>query len=108
MYRIAHKEVNNILRKKQPEITKPEWDIFALPQTEVREKESENREMSKKVSKCSRDLPVELREVLVLYYLEDMKYRQISRVLGIPESTVAVRINNGKTKLKEICSEHKE
>ncbi|MOA24629.1 RNA polymerase factor sigma C [compost metagenome] len=36
------------------------------------------------------------KEVLLLYYYQDMKIREIAEVLQIPESTVSVRLKAGK------------
>ena len=42
---------------------------------------------------------------LILYYLEDMDYKEIAEVLRIPVSTVGVRLQRGKTLLKKIVGE---
>ncbi|WP_152395330.1 sigma-70 family RNA polymerase sigma factor [Paenibacillus guangzhouensis] len=40
------------------------------------------------------------KEVLLLYYYQDMKIREIAEVLQIPESTVAVRLKRARESLK--------
>ena len=42
------------------------------------------------------------REVLVLYYYENMGYKEISDVLAIPVPTVGVRLKRGREMLKKI------
>jgi RNA polymerase sigma-70 factor, ECF subfamily len=49
-------------------------------------------------------LKQEYREVLVLKYLEDKSYTEISDILKIPEGTVATRINRAKKSFKELAS----
>ncbi len=49
-------------------------------------------------------LKQEYREVLVLKYLEDKSYIEISDILKIPEGTVATRINSAKKSFKELAS----
>jgi len=44
---------------------------------------------------------------LVLYYLEDLSYKQIGEVLAIPLGTVQSRIARAKIKLLELLSETK-
>ena len=46
------------------------------------------------------DIPLRYREPLVLYYFEDMSYKDISAVLKVPVSTVGIRIRRAKEKLK--------
>jgi len=44
-------------------------------------------------------LSPELREAVILRDLQEMEYREIAQVLGIPEGTVKSRINRGRTEL---------
>jgi RNA polymerase sigma-70 factor (ECF subfamily) len=45
------------------------------------------------------------KEPLVLYYFEDMDYREIADILHIPISTVGVRLQRGRAMLKKIVKE---
>ena len=47
------------------------------------------------------ELPVEFREVLVLRELEEMPYKELARVLGIPIGTVMSRLARARKKLLE-------
>ena len=47
------------------------------------------------------------RAPLVLYYLEDLSYKQIGDVLAIPLGTVQSRIARAKIKLLQLLSETK-
>ena len=49
-------------------------------------------------------LKLEYREVLVLKFLEDKSYEEISDILKIPEGTVATRINRAKKSFRELAS----
>lgn len=46
-------------------------------------------------------LPVKIREVVVLYYIEDFPVKEISHILQIPSGTVKSRLSKGR-KLLEI------
>ncbi len=45
------------------------------------------------------------KEPLVLYYFEDMDYREIADILHVPISTVGVRLQRGRMMLKKIVQE---
>lgn len=51
-------------------------------------------------------LPEKQKQVIVLFYIQDLKYREIAEILGCPEGTVASRLNtaikNLQPKLKEL------
>lgn len=49
----------------------------------------------------------DLNKALMLLYLEDNSYKEISAVLGISETNVATKINRIKQKLKNSFTEHK-
>lgn len=45
-------------------------------------------------------LPPKYREVIVLHYIEDLSYQEISDVLHIPVNTVGVRLNRARQHLR--------
>ncbi len=49
-------------------------------------------------------LPVEFREVVVLRELEDLSYKEIAVVLGIPLGTVMSRLTRGRARLQQTLS----
>jgi RNA polymerase sigma-70 factor (ECF subfamily) len=53
-------------------------------------------------------LPVEFREVIVLRELEELSYKQIASVLGIPMGTVMSRLTRGRARLHQALSPRKE
>ena len=46
-------------------------------------------------------LPAKYREPLVLYYFEEMNYREIADIMRLPVSTVGIRLQRGKTLMKK-------
>lgn len=54
------------------------------------------------VRQAIESLPVEFREVTVLRELEDLSYREIGLVLGIPQGTVMSRLARARKKLREL------
>ncbi len=103
IYRIAHNETVNFLRKRYHETFLPDLDILSFSSNETPETEYEKKEIASTTVKCLKELPVKYKEVLTLFYLEDKSYGEISVILKIPKGTVATRINRAKEKLKKIC-----
>ncbi len=106
IYRIAHNEFVNAIKK---ESRGPVWGIdidevfphLAAPESaEDRALARDSREM---LERYLRELDPKYREPLVLYYFEEMSYKDIADVLRIPISTVGVRIARGKTALKKMA-----
>lgn len=109
IYRIAHNTYVNALKKKLTDkVFSIDFDTF-LPQpkaNETADADSE-KEFTKEMLDNHLDMIGEkYREPLVLYFYEDMDYKEISQILGIPASTVGVRINRGKKILKEILEKN--
>jgi RNA polymerase sigma-70 factor, ECF subfamily len=105
IYRIAHNEFINAIRKKGREpisFFDPDT-LFPHPtagsQADDDLKKAEIRQM---VEKCLAKLDPKYREPLVLYYFEDMDYKQISEIMRIPISTAAIRLKRGKVALQKI------
>lgn len=64
------------------------------------------RVLEKKIDKARvlealETLPEKFRTVVVLYYMEEMTYQEISEFLDIPIGTVMSRLNRGKKQLKK-------
>lgn len=55
----------------------------------------------KLVNQALEDLPVGFREVLVMRELEDLSYKEIASVAGIPIGTVMSRLHRGRAKLRK-------
>lgn len=47
------------------------------------------------------ELPIKYREVILLYYYQDFKVNEIAEILGISESSIKMRLNRGRKKLKD-------
>ena len=52
-------------------------------------------------------LPVEFREVMVMRELEELSYKQIAGIIGIPIGTVMSRLGRGRKQLAEILASTK-
>jgi RNA polymerase sigma-70 factor (ECF subfamily) len=70
----------------------------ADPNPEVIVLESANRKL---INLALEELPVAYREVLVLREIEDLSYREIAQVAGVPIGTVMSRLARGREILKQ-------
>lgn len=107
LYRIAHNEFLNALKKKKREkVSFFNLDIlFPHPvANETADSDLQKKEVAALVEECLAELDPKYREPLVLYYIEDMDYQAIADILQIPRSTVGVRLQRGKLQLKKIVS----
>jgi len=57
------------------------------------------QETQKAVHQALQKLSPELREAVILRDLQEMEYREIARILAVPEGTVKSRINRGRAEL---------
>ena len=56
---------------------------------------------------CIESLPEQFREVLVMRELEEMSYRQIAEVIGLPPGTVMSRLSRARKRLEE-CAKSRD
>ncbi len=60
------------------------------------------KELGKMVQAALAKVSTELREAVILRDLQDMDYKEIAQVLGIPEGTVKSRISRGRAELARL------
>jgi len=65
------------------------------------------KELSAMVQNALARVSVELREAVILRDLQDMDYKEIAQVLGIPEGTVKSRISRGRAELARLLERSK-
>ncbi|MBT7553483.1 RNA polymerase sigma factor [bacterium] len=110
LYRIAHNTFINALKKKdkQPLLFFDADTLFPHPiAKEKTDKLIDEKQIKAMLDKCLQQVSIKYREPLVLYYLEELSYQEISDILQIPISTVGVRIKRGKEKIKSLCKDEK-
>jgi RNA polymerase sigma-70 factor, ECF subfamily len=110
LYRIAHNEFINVLKKKNKK-TLPLFDLdIFLPQI-IREKKSlsdeiDQKKMKELLEKFLNKLETKYKEPVVLYYFEELSYKEIADIMQIPIATVGVRIKRAKAILKLSCQKN--
>ena len=71
----------------------------STPETEVEDR-VDAAQARARLSRHLRALPAEFREALVLREFEDLSYREIADVLGVPIGTVMSRLSRGRALLQ--------
>jgi RNA polymerase sigma-70 factor (ECF subfamily) len=104
IYRVAHNEFVNALKKKKSEkVSFINFDVF-FPHPAAKETADSDvgrGDLRRVLDGYLDKLPVKYREPLVLYYFEEMNYREIADVMRLPVSTVGIRLQRGKALLKK-------
>jgi len=104
LYRIAHNEFINAIKKKGRErLPFLNLDtLFPHPvSNETVDRETNRRELRQMLDGRLDRLNPKYREPLVLYYFEELSYKEIADVLHIPVATVGIRIKRAKEKMKK-------
>lgn len=100
IYRIAHNEAINFLKKQKTNKSFSLFDVdvlFPHPVAEEKADTDAEREILKKmIDETLDDIDTKYREILLLYFYEDMSYKDIAQILHIPVSSVGVRIQRAK------------
>jgi RNA polymerase sigma-70 factor (ECF subfamily) len=100
IYRIAHNECLNHLRRRKVSHVPLEAIIGSgdeIDRARVSDLEETRRAA---LRDAVEQLPFKMREVVVLKYVEDLSYREMSRILGCPSGTVASRLNRALAELE--------
>jgi len=109
LYRIAHNEFVNALKKKT-RLPLPLFELDVLfphlPAKETADSETNEREIKLMLKDYLDQISPKYREVLVLYYFQELDYQEIAEILHIPVSTVGVRLNRAKFILKNNFKKH--
>lgn len=104
IYRIAHNETVTYLKKRGNEkVSFLDFDtMFPHPfAKETADKETLDKELEGLMASSLSLIPLKYKEVLVLYYYEELSYQEIADVLHIPIATVGVRLRRGREQLEK-------
>ena len=107
IYRIAHNEFINAIKKRRASRTVFAFDIDTLfphlAAPETADRGALDRDLRRMLETHLGKLDPKYSEPLILYYLESMDYREISDILEIPVSTVGVRLARGREQLRKLA-----
>lgn len=102
LFSIMHNVYVNGVRKSSaaPMLLPLEDDALNVPVRAAQEDGLQVREVHAALA-C---LPREQREVLLLVGLEEMRYEEVAKVLGVPLGTVMSRLSRGRERLRQIMA----
>jgi len=105
LYRIAHNEFLNAIKKRgrEPLVLFNTDALFPHPAAPDNPAgDAERAVVRAQLDRCLDRLDPKYREPLILYYFEELDYREIADILRIPPATVGVRLARGRLALKTI------
>ena len=79
----------------------------AAKTTELRDTDitADSAETATEIRMAIESLPVKIRQIVVLYYIEQFTVKEIKQILKIPEGTVKSRLSKGRELLKDYLTE---
>lgn len=104
IYRIAHNTfINSIKKTSRGPLYLFDFDTL-IPHPTYEDpdvKERERKEMKEIIDKGLEELSSEYKEIIILYYLEELSYKEIADILQIPIGTVGIRLKRAKDALRK-------
>jgi RNA polymerase sigma-70 factor (ECF subfamily) len=99
-----------LARRRSDDRDTPHIDVMAVDVRGGRAADAAAIESSERgrIDRAMATLPVEFREVLVLRELEDLSYREISDVVGVPIGTVMSRLARARKRLADLLIDARE
>jgi RNA polymerase sigma-70 factor (ECF subfamily) len=99
LFRIALNVARDAARRQRPQQSLPEAEPCS-PDTPTVE-QCERQELNERLAQAIADLPWPQREVLALRHEKGMKFEEMSRLLGVPASTLKSRFAVALTQLRD-------
>jgi RNA polymerase sigma-70 factor, ECF subfamily len=114
IYRIAHNEAINFLKRKGKrysvsweDITTSKDKLDTASNDEMPAEKWEHLEIVREIDKALEKLPKKYQQVLKLRYFQEYSYEDISKMLGKPINTIGTLINRAKKKLLEVIKKQR-
>ncbi len=99
IYRIAHNEAINFIKKKKSfpfSMFDPLYLINTFKEKTTTEETYDTIIDKEQIEEVLSNLDYHHREILLLFFYEELSYKEISEILKIPISSVGVRISRAK------------
>ncbi len=96
LYRIAHNEAVNLIKKKSKQFTAD------LEKIEVAGDFDPDKPSREDLEKILAKLKLDDRNILALFYLEEKSIKEIAEILKTSEGSIKTRLNRARNRAKEI------
>ena len=103
VYSIARRNALSKLRKKRPDPVDPETAIPVVDTSTGPDDHALARLEADVLNRLIDQLPEQLRVILVLAFVEDLPYPEISEVLDVPIGTVKSRVSRARAALVQLA-----
>ncbi len=103
IYRITHNEAINHLKRKSF-LSLDEHDYELLDTKVDFQRDIDQKLLTQSLTTSLSKLKEKYRSPLILFYLEEKSYEEISDILQLPKNTVGTLIKRGKEQLKKIIN----
>jgi RNA polymerase sigma-70 factor (ECF subfamily) len=100
IYRIARNECLNHIRKRDASLIPLQVIVGSRDEIDGNLVSEAQRARGDELRDAVGRLPFKMREVIVLRYMQDLSYHEMSRVLGCPPGTVASRLARALAELE--------
>ncbi|AVG17482.1 sigma-70 family RNA polymerase sigma factor [Chromobacterium sp. TRC.1.1.SA] len=102
LFGIMHNRHVDHVRRSRPasELPDEEWARLAVPP--AHERELQLRDLDRAIAR----LPDEQREILLLVVVEEMRYQDAAKALGLAVGTVMSRLHRGRERLRQLMVEY--
>jgi RNA polymerase sigma-70 factor, ECF subfamily len=82
-----------------------EYEIEIPDNDHAPDQAAEGTVQSRLIQEALKQIPEDIREVVVLRDVQNLAYEEIAEITGLPMGTVKSRINRGRTKLQQLLGE---
>ena len=108
MYMIARNTFIDYIKKENriKSVSMEDFQFFLASKTATPEKQAIKNSQIDEIMEAIYSLSVKYSEIMILRYVEEKSYEEISEILQIPLGTVKIRLHRAKEKLREmlLCS----
>jgi len=106
IYRITHNFVIDTFRKSKSRGDNEQVELteeLSLPSKDISEFDFDAELSAKNMAKVLQAMPEKYQTLLILHFLEEKDYLEISDILKLPKGTIASRMSRAKEKFKKVA-----
>ncbi len=106
VYKIAHNEVLNYLRKNKLSTTELNDETINYNEDNSLIDEMNQKDLKNTIQSVFSKLPVDQRELLTLFYLEDLSLKEIEQVTGTSPSNIRVKLYRARDNFRSFLNKN--